>query len=654
MTQGSSYESSRKGGRRRSVGGARGALMLLAAFLCLSACQGKTPPAGLEVIITTSGLQAGVDFDAIEGVVEQQTPTGTWNQLFKRSAYVPSEVTLPTTLAVDPGTSPDQDALITVSALKNGVPIVQRAVQLQIPTDRVAELLMTLAADCLGKVSLCPAEESCQPQTGMCGTNLISEVTLPDAGTPLPVSGSTPFPDGGSTDASDATEDSTTEGGSDATTGVGNDATAQADVSDSSDVGNDATSQDDGASAGSDAQSEDSSNEPDPCHGSCGPHQTCAVIGDVATCTCTVDPTCTAPGDVCTSSTSLVECVTDDQGCTYSFSTSTCSACPHGCLVTMVASTDPPLVVSAEYGIVLTRDALYWLSAGAGITLGFGGIFSVPLHGGPPIWIAHGYAPAYFAINATSAFYGDVMPDSGYTVQELLEVALDGGAPLPLVVGSASPGSMVADPENVYWSYTDDVDGAVGILRTPTAGGGTTTPFQASALTLVGIQGSRLYWTTSNVDAASIIQSAPLDGGAVTVVPQSENVTGAAALDGTYVYWATSTFSDGSPNVLLSSSIFRALLIGGTPTLVASSAWGVGSIAADANAIYWTAFNEMAGQEGGAILYVPLSGALPGVPATLVGGLLCPQSIAVDADAVYFYDDCRGGAGLGAIMKYTK
>jgi hypothetical protein len=175
------------------------------AALLLWGCADKAPRGGLEIIVTTSGLQVGADFDAVEGVVEQETSPGIWHTLLDRSAYVPSEVQLPTTLAVAPGTSSDQDALIVVTALKAGVPVVQRVVQTQIPTDRVAELLLVLAADCLGKVTLCPSGKSCQPNTGMCGTNVVPSSTLPpwtpgdeakvDAGSPTPEASTGAAPD---------------------------------------------------------------------------------------------------------------------------------------------------------------------------------------------------------------------------------------------------------------------------------------------------------------------------------------------------------------------------------------------------------------------------------------------------------------------------
>jgi formylglycine-generating enzyme required for sulfatase activity len=153
--------------------------MALPVVLASSACNGKTPPAGLEVIITTSGLQAGTDFDAIEGVVSQQTGPSSWNKLFDVKQSVPVPLSLPTNIAVDPGKSPDQEALIEITALKNGAPVVRAVAQLQVPTDRVAQILMVLAQDCEAQVTSCPSGESCQPATGTCGSNMVNSATLP-------------------------------------------------------------------------------------------------------------------------------------------------------------------------------------------------------------------------------------------------------------------------------------------------------------------------------------------------------------------------------------------------------------------------------------------------------------------------------------------
>ena len=184
--------------------------MTLPLALASSACNGKTPPAGLEVIITTSGLQVGTDFDAIEGVVSQQTGPSSWDKLFDVKQNVPVPITLPTNIAVDPGKSPDQEALIEITALKNGVPVVRAVAQLQVPTDRVAQLLMVLAQDCEGQVTSCPSGESCQPQTGTCGSNAVNSATLPTYPSPWDAG---PFPelDGGASPSRGLGGDASTE-----------------------------------------------------------------------------------------------------------------------------------------------------------------------------------------------------------------------------------------------------------------------------------------------------------------------------------------------------------------------------------------------------------------------------------------------------------
>jgi hypothetical protein len=151
------------------------------AALAFSACSGKeTPAGGLEVIVRTAGLRAGTDFDTLTLKVEQETSPGTWHTLLDAPREVPSEINLPTSLSIRAGTSPDQEARITVTALEGNSPVVQRIEQVQVPTDRVAELVMVLAADCAGKVAMCSSpDQSCQPDTGACGPNAVT-TPLPD------------------------------------------------------------------------------------------------------------------------------------------------------------------------------------------------------------------------------------------------------------------------------------------------------------------------------------------------------------------------------------------------------------------------------------------------------------------------------------------
>jgi formylglycine-generating enzyme required for sulfatase activity len=158
-------------------------------LLFLSACTGKTPPAGLEVIITAPDLRQGVDFDAVEADVSQQESPGGcggghgggWNPLFDVTQHVPVPISLPTTLVVQAGSSSDQEGLIVVTATKNGQFVVSQSAQLQIPTDREAELVITLSANCEGV--MCPSGMTCKGH--VCVSDLVDSRTLPDAGTPV-------------------------------------------------------------------------------------------------------------------------------------------------------------------------------------------------------------------------------------------------------------------------------------------------------------------------------------------------------------------------------------------------------------------------------------------------------------------------------------
>ncbi len=179
-------EPDRGSGARRAA--AAGGLLVAGAVAWASGCT-QTPPkpvGGLELIIAADGLSAPADFDDIHLEVSQQSDGGNWNKLWGNDYEVPSPAaTLPATFAIIAGQSPDQEVLIEVTAFKVGEPVVQRVAQVQVPTDRVAALWMVLAEVCRGQVavvgaegevmSTCPSGQSCQPRTGACGSNVISE-----------------------------------------------------------------------------------------------------------------------------------------------------------------------------------------------------------------------------------------------------------------------------------------------------------------------------------------------------------------------------------------------------------------------------------------------------------------------------------------------
>ena len=210
----------------RVRGGRAGLLAAALACAAVASCSGKaTQAGGLEVIVATANLQAGTDFDMIEVVVQQEaSPGGKWNTVVDVPRRVPSEVKLPATVAIKAGTGSDQEARIFVTASKMGVALVERGAQVQVPTDRVAELVMVLSKLCAGQVTTCP-DGRCEPDTGACGASIVVDPsTLPsytpgdtnrvDAGTGL-----APATDGG--DAGEASVPGDAGGDSPAEAGTG-------------------------------------------------------------------------------------------------------------------------------------------------------------------------------------------------------------------------------------------------------------------------------------------------------------------------------------------------------------------------------------------------------------------------------------------------
>jgi len=183
---------------RTFVGPARAARLArvnLAAFVAivlLLSCSGRTRQAGgLEVILETD-MPTPATFDTLNVSLQQGVPGGGWRSLQQRDYVIPSEISLPTTIALLAGSAPDQDVLITVTGLAGNTkqPMVRRVVQTQVPTDRVAEVVVVLSSRCLGKLDCPTAGDSCQPDLGACGPGTAPPLTayhpgdLSEAGVP--------------------------------------------------------------------------------------------------------------------------------------------------------------------------------------------------------------------------------------------------------------------------------------------------------------------------------------------------------------------------------------------------------------------------------------------------------------------------------------
>ena len=322
------------------------------------------PPAGLMVIISTN--LAPAEFDAIEVEVAEAQGDGSsqWHTQLDEVKAVPGAVQLPTTVFVETGTSVDEDALIQVTALLHGKPVVLRQAQVPLPTDRVAEVRLDLVEACKGQVQIAGSEgepaptcavagQSCQPVTGTCGNSVVPTAALPTYA-PGDEAKDAGIVDYVTSDGSTGDATSGSSGGSGSSSGAGSSGSS----SDGGTSDADATTQS-VSDAGEDAADATEEGEPSACTNctvsasdcasgggalqtcelvggctqwvtsACGAHQTCTSTGSSASCTCN-SSICSESGTTCEDIDTVADCEVDGNGCAYVESTTTCTS-PESC-----------------------------------------------------------------------------------------------------------------------------------------------------------------------------------------------------------------------------------------------------------------------------------------------------------------------------------
>ncbi len=166
-------------------------LAVVAVALAMGCASTTTvpPPWGLMVVISADLSPSEYDQIRVQVSQAEGVDSGTWHTRLDETKAVPADVKLPTAFLVRPGSRGDQTALIRVTALLGGQPVVLREAQVSVPTDRLAELDLLLSEVCKSQVTIdtttsepestCPQGQSCQPPTGLCGTNAIQVSSLP-------------------------------------------------------------------------------------------------------------------------------------------------------------------------------------------------------------------------------------------------------------------------------------------------------------------------------------------------------------------------------------------------------------------------------------------------------------------------------------------
>jgi len=288
--------------RRGSTSRSPSTWLALMAALWMVACSGKTKQAGgLEVILETD-MPTPASFDAVHVVIDELGADAGWAGVVDRTYIIPNDFTLPTTITLLAGRTPNQEVLITVQPLLNGQVVVERVLQAQVPASSVGEVIVDLSSKCLNILSCPVMGDSCQPDLGACGPGSTAPVVaftpgvLLDAGVPSTLS------DAGQAEAApnEAPDSGVGEAGQASGGEAGDASTGGADDA--------AIPESEAATGGSDGALAD------PCatnNGGCSPNATCAMTGP-GTNSCTCNGGYNGNGMVCTG---IQSCATNNGGC---------------------------------------------------------------------------------------------------------------------------------------------------------------------------------------------------------------------------------------------------------------------------------------------------------------------------------------------------
>jgi hypothetical protein len=220
----------------------------------------------------------------------------------------------------------------------------------------------------------------------------------------------------------------------------------------------------------------------------------------------------------------------------------------------------------------------------------------------------------------------------------ILKVPIGGGAPEMLVttaqsdtVGPGGRRALAVDSGYVYWAKVNYDSGDGAIMKTPLAGGVSTSLAPTAFINDIVVSGGVVYWT-----AQSGIMSAPTSGGPPVVVASPGGPLTVAAgkaywLDGAGNSWAVRTreLTPGAAEVTLTAWNTPGSPVVGCP-LVPPSDFSIYGLVASTRDLYW--YGDTDG--GGCLMKVPLSGGTPSSIYTSAGA----GGVAVDADSIYWFD----------------
>jgi hypothetical protein len=664
---------------------------ILAALGVGGACGGKTIQAGgLEVIVTTN-LSTPADFNSLHVTVRQEIDDGGFGTPLVDSDFpIPSATTLPTRFSIQAGSTPDQVALIDVIGRKDGSDVVSREVQIQIPTDRVAELVVLLAADCIGKT--CPAGQTCDPTTASCTTTFVDVNQLPPYQPGDQGDATVPAPDGA---MDGATMDVSMDGGG-RDSGGSPDADAAANDAGPGDSGDGGCKPSVCAQVGTVCQgtqtvatcAKDANGcyyvastapctMPDTCSGmppnamcsatcsdscvqnqttclpgglatcvrgsngclaygtptACGTHQSCTGAPGSAACTCNAYPPCTTVGKTCADGSTLATCMQDAQNCVFEMGTTPCTngACSAGACCTNACTsgtTNCSTPTTLQTCTAGSNGCTAWTSTScaAGVTCSEGSC--------GPITLATGQMSPAGIVTSNGFVYWINQGDGS-----VMKCAVNGCnlSPTKIVPGGGTNTGhdLRVDANNVYWANPQG--GA--IQRCPLTGcgaGGPATIASAVGPYFLDIDSTNVYWT----DSATVSKCALTATGCTpTVLASGLSSNFNLVVSSNLVVWIEGNAVDYCPVSGCSGGVAQVL-----SAAIAGDAYG--GLATDGLYVYWD--NDKT--SGPAVYSCFLVGGCGGSPPTKVvtTGDSLPQGMATDGTHVYWANYVASGTVMRA------
>jgi hypothetical protein len=265
-----------------------------------------------------------------------------------------------------------------------------------------------------------------------------------------------------------------------------------------------------------------------------------------------------------------------------------------------------------------------------------GSVMKAPLSGGTPILLASvsNADPWGIAVDATNVYWVN-QETSGNGKGSVMKVPLGGGSTTTLASGQDFPEGIAVDATSVYWTNSSDS----GSIMKVALGGGTPTTLASRLVypSKIVVDATSVYWDgradDQNLDS---VMKVALGGGTPITLASGQNHPSGITIDATSVYWMTEgkDVVIGNVHVAGAGTVVKEPLDGGLSTTLAlgdDSLWLGESVAVDADSVYFDYYSTI---DGYGVMKVPVSG---GTPTTLASSFKNGISgIAVDATSVYF------------------